>query len=104
MTVRLNDRNDFTLANARRVAFEGEDVEFTRAALDRMTRAHETFQQYGDASRDIFVYGVTSLGGPDAKTHRTPEETMRIRRRLTGNRRTLAFSPGGEQLPPSTVR
>jgi histidine ammonia-lyase len=104
MTVRLNDRTDFTLDNARRVAFEGEDVEFTRAALDRMARAHETFQQYVDASRDIFIYGVTSLGGPEAKTHRTPEETMQLRRRMMRNRRTLAFSPGGEELPEEGLR
>jgi histidine ammonia-lyase len=104
MTVTLGDRDDFTLENVRRVALDGEDVRFTAAALRRMQRAHDLFQQYVDANRGGFIYMVTSGGGPDAKKHRDPEETRRQFGRLQrGRPRTLSFGPG-ENLPDHALR
>ncbi|MEQ8369287.1 MAG: aromatic amino acid lyase [Alphaproteobacteria bacterium] len=102
MTVTLNTRDDFNLETLRRVALEGEDVRFSPAALKRMQKAHDTFQKYVDASRDIFIYGVTSGGGPDAKNHRSPEEMMK-RRRAANPFRSLSFSRDGD-YPEYAIR
>src|SRR5690348_10856511 len=74
MTVVVSDRRDFTLDNARRVAFGRENARFSRAALARMARAHALFQVYVESNRETFIYGVTTLGGAEAKNQRTPEE------------------------------
>jgi histidine ammonia-lyase len=100
VTVTLNNRKDFTLDAVRRVALEGETVRFTPTALRRMQRAHETFQRYVDANRDGFIYGVTTLGGSEARTQRTPEETLRIRR--ASRRGHLSFS--AESLTEPALR
>jgi histidine ammonia-lyase len=100
MTVVVSDRSDFTLDNTRRVAFRRENARFSRAALARMARAHALFQVYVENNRDTFIYGVTTLGGAEAKNQRTPEETLRIRRSL--RRPRLAFAP--DRLPERAVR
>lgn len=103
MTVTLSTRRDFTLASLRRVAFENEEVRFSKRAVEQMRRAHESFQQYVERHRDGFIYMVTSGGGPDAKTRYEPEqfrERMRRRRRVPW--KGLSF--GGGYLPEPTVR
>jgi histidine ammonia-lyase len=100
VTVVLNDRNDFTLDAVRRVALDGEGVRLSATALRRMQRAHDQFQRFVDANRGIFIYGVTSLGGSEAARHRTPEETLRIRR--TNKRPHLSFS--SESMPEAAMR
>src|SRR6184192_788570 len=100
MTVVIHDRADFTLANVRCVAFEGESVRFSRAALARMRRAHHLFQQYVQSNRDTFIYGVTTLGGAEAKNQRTPQETLRIRRAT--RRPQLSFAR--QELPQHALR
>jgi len=100
MTVVVTDRSDFSLDNVRRVAFDGEHVEFSKTALRRMQSAHEAFQRYVEANRDLFIYGVTTLGGAEAKNQRTPEEALRIRRAT--RRPRLSFAR--EELPQHALR
>jgi histidine ammonia-lyase len=101
MTVMLSTRRDFTLGSLRRVAFEGEEVRFSKKAVTQMARAHESFQEYVEHNRDGLIYLVTSGGGPDAKKRYRPDEA---RDRWRGRLPWKGLSFGGGHLPEHTVR
>jgi histidine ammonia-lyase len=67
MTVELNDREDFTLDNLRRVAWDGEPVAYTNACLRRLADARMSFEQLLASDENQFIYGVTTRYGLGAK-------------------------------------
>lgn len=101
MTVTLNDRNDFTLKALARVALGGEDVRFTKRAEARIARAHAAFQRHVEASRDGFIYGVTSEAGPHAAQHVSPDA---VRDRQARGIPFLGLSFGTEDWPDHAAR
>jgi histidine ammonia-lyase len=74
VTVVVNTRDDFSLENFRRVAFEGESVEIGPGASQRMQEGRAGFMRLLDSDRTQFIYGVTSNFGPRAKVTIPPEE------------------------------
>ena len=74
MTVELTSRRDITLEAVRRVAWQGEGVRLTEAALSCMTEGRAAFLALLDGDPDITIYGVTSGYGQMAKIRLTPEQ------------------------------
>jgi histidine ammonia-lyase len=101
VTVIVESREDLTLDNYRRVAFDGEGVEVSEAALKRMADARESFFAMLEADPSIFVYGVTSGYGMNAKRHITVDRRNR-RNRAPQTHGGAAF--GGAVLPERVVR
>ena len=66
MTVTLESRDDVTLDAVRRVAWQGERLEISGPARDRMTTCREAFLRLLD-DPDIVIYGVTSGYGQHAR-------------------------------------
>lgn len=77
MTVTLNSLADFTLANLKRVAWQGEDLRFGSQALALMRQRRAEFLAFIEADPDRPVYGVTSGFGDRAAVMLTPEERAR---------------------------
>ncbi len=73
MAVTVTSRQDLTLENCFRVAWQGETVEISKAATACMTQARARFMKLID-DPDVVIYGVTSGYGQNAKTRLTPEE------------------------------
>ena len=80
MTVTIGAPEDVNLATLTRVALERESVQIAPAAIGWMAETHSQFQHYVDAHRDMFIYGITSGAGPDAKRVYTPEQSAEWRR------------------------
>lgn len=72
MTLTLNSRADFTLENARRVAWGGEAVVLGDASQAAMAEARARFLRLIEDPQ-ITIYGVTSGYGQHAKFRLTPE-------------------------------
>ena len=78
MTVVLTTRNDINLDSFRRVAWQGEGVRISEAALQRIAQCRESFLQLIDNDPELVIYGVTTAMGELA----TPSESsasMRLR-------------------------
>ncbi|MEQ8369358.1 MAG: aromatic amino acid lyase [Alphaproteobacteria bacterium] len=101
MTITLDSRKDFTLANYARVA-AGEGVAFSDGARQRMSDERARFIALLDSDRSQFIYGTTSGGGPDAK-NAIPADEQRKRSAWKPESATGAGF-GGEPLPESVVR
>lgn len=99
MTVTLRSRADLTLANARRVAWQGEGVEIAPEALALMERERGRFRRLID-DPDVVIYGVTSGYGQNARIRLTPEE-----RKAHARRPPIApFAAFGDPLPERATR
>ncbi|MGE0210416.1 MAG: aromatic amino acid lyase [Parvibaculaceae bacterium] len=99
MTVVLESRRDLTLANARRVAWEGEGVEIGKGAVARMEEARARFLKLIE-DPDVVIYGVTSGYGQNAKIRLTPEE-----RKAHARKPPIAASAAfGDPLPERVTR
>jgi histidine ammonia-lyase len=103
VTVIVDTRADFGLANYRRVALDGESVAIGPQAMVRMSRAREAFVQMLESDRDVFIYQTTSGGGPLASIAIPPEEQL-TRARLRQVRPSLGDSFGESDLPDRVVR
>lgn len=99
MTVDLNTRNDMTLDNLRRVAWQRQSVRFTGDAISRMATARQRFMTLIEDPA-ITVYGVTSGYGQHAKTRLSPEG-----RRLHAKRPPIPPAAAwGDPLPDRVTR
>jgi histidine ammonia-lyase len=99
MTVTLSTRTDITLQALRRVAWQGEAVQFSGAAVTRMGEERKRFITLIE-DPDITVYGVTSGYGQHAKRRLSAED-----RKLHAKRPpTPATAPWGELVPERVVR
>jgi len=103
MTVTLDDRRDFNLANYRRVALGGENVRFSRKALARMSRARKSFIALLDSDRTQFIYGTTSGSGINASKAISPAE-QRKAAAARRQRRNFGSGFGGGNLAERAVR
>ncbi|MEQ8369286.1 MAG: aromatic amino acid lyase [Alphaproteobacteria bacterium] len=103
MTVTLNSRKDFTLANFRRVAAGGEAVKIGPAARRAMASARKSFIALLDSDRTQFIYGTTSGAGPQAKVAIPPAEQRRRANQWRVNRQHGSGFGGGD-LPERVVR
>jgi histidine ammonia-lyase len=104
MSVVLDSRADFTLANYRRVAVDGESIELGPRARKAMDDAHASFLAMLDQDRTQFVYGTTSMAGQDAKRAIPPEEQRAHANRMRGRRRRGGLAFGGGYLDDRVVR
>lgn len=103
MTVLLETRDDFNLANYRRVTIEGEDVQIGDRAIQAMEDARRSFLALLDSDRGAFIYGTTSGGGEQARIRLSPEEQRR--RAVEWSRRGHHGNGfGGGSLSQSAVR
>ena len=99
MTVVLDSRHDITLDAFRRVAWGGEGVRITEAALGRIAATRATFMDMLDNDPDAFVYGVSSGYGLMAKYKLSGEA-----RRVHANRPPSSVAAFGTPLPERVVR
>ena len=68
MTVTLDQRADINLDAAYRVAWQGEDVALSAAALARIDDCRQSFLALVESDPSMFVYGVTTGFNQAAKT------------------------------------
>jgi histidine ammonia-lyase len=101
VTVVVESRRDFTLANFRRVAYGGESIRVSRKAQQTMKQARDSFFRMLEADPEQFVYGVTSGSGMWAGRARRFEGD-RTRRGVMSRHGGAAF--GGGYLPDRVVR
>ncbi len=99
MTVTLDTRHDITLDAVRRVAWGGEDVRITEAALDRIGAARAAFMDMLNNDPDAFVYGVSSGYGVMAKVRLDAAA-----RRVHAARAPASVAAFGEALPERVAR
>ncbi len=100
MSLVINRRADITLEAFRRVAWLGEGVGFSDAAVGTMTQARQSFLTLLDSDPEIVIYGVTTGYGHMASKRLNPEERRLQARRPLGGA-TTSF---GEPLPNRVVR
>jgi len=100
MTAVLNDRRDFTLANLKRVAWQGERLMVSDAALNRIDGARASFMALVESDRNQFIYGTTTRGGEGARNRLSPEE-----QRANAQRPRLSAGQSfGDMLPERVAR
>src|SRR5258708_1990769 len=100
MALSLASRADLTLANFRRVAWQGEAARFAPAALARMTASRRQFLDLLESDPELTIYGVTSGYGQHANKRLSGEERKHHARRPPHGP-AVAFGPS---LPERVVR
>ncbi len=100
MTVALTRRADITLDAVHRVAWQGEGVRITEAALARIAECRAAFLRLIDTDPDLVIYGVTTAMGELADRRLRPEERDR-HARIKAFAAATAF---GDKLPERVVR
>ena len=100
MTITIENRDDFTLAAYRRVAWAGESVALGASAVTAMTEARAAFMTLIDQDPDVVIYGVTSGYGQRANLRFTPEQ----RRAHAARAPRAAASAFGAPLPNRVAR
>ncbi|MGK9235056.1 aromatic amino acid ammonia-lyase [Inquilinus limosus] len=100
MTVALTRRADITLDAVHRVAWRGEGVRITEAALRRMADCRAAFLRLIDTDPDLVIYGVTTAMGELADRRLRLEERDR-HARIKAFAAATAF---GDPLPDRVVR
>jgi histidine ammonia-lyase len=103
MAVVVNDRDDFTLENYRRVSEGGEPVVIGPRACETMAAARADFIRLLESDRTQFIYGVTSSFGPRVKVTIPPEQ-QRTHARGFEFRGNWARGFGGDYLDERVVR
>lgn len=99
MTIRVDNRNNIDLAAVERVAWQGESVVLTTAALARMADARKSFLRLIE-NPDIVVYGVTSGYGPRASLRFDAQQ----RQRHAAQAPYSSATTFGDPLPEPAVR
>jgi histidine ammonia-lyase len=100
VTVVIEQTGDIDLEAVRRVAWAGEGVAIGEQARTRIAAARESFHALLASDPDLFVYGVTNLGGEQVRVRRPVEErTAAVRRTRFGA--AVSF---GRPLPQRVVR
>ena len=100
MTVVLDSLKDFSLENLKRVAWQGEAVDFGPAALARMAQARADFLDMIAKDPARHIYGVTTGFGDRAREMLSPEE----REAQAKVPAWLVGTSMGEPLAPRLVR
>lgn len=100
MTVTLTKRADINLQSVLRVAWQGENVKISDAAIAEIARCREAFLLLIDNDPTIMIYGVTTAMGELASTRLSREERDR-------HARIKAFAAAtsfGDPYPERVVR
>lgn len=100
MTVILDTRWDISLEATYRVAWRGENVRISDAAMQRITASRTSFLNLIENDPAAVIYGVTTSMGELASQRLTPEERDR-HARLKPFPAATAF---GDELPERVVR
>jgi histidine ammonia-lyase len=100
MTVILDTRWDISLEATYRVAWRGENVRISDAAMQRITASRTSFLNLIENDPTAVIYGVTTSMGELASQRLTPEERDR-HARLKPFPAATAF---GDELPERVVR
>jgi len=100
VTIDLEQRSDINLASYERVAWQGEAVELTPAAKEKITRSRAAFLDFIKANPDTRVYGSNTRVGPGAALVLEGNELARQTKRRPG----AAGVSFGEPLPERVVR
>jgi histidine ammonia-lyase len=100
MTVILDSRWDINLDSAYRVAWRGENVRISDAAMDRISACRASFLELIDSDPSVVIYGVTTSMGELASQRLTKEERER-HARLKPFPAATSF---GDYLPERVVR
>ena len=97
MPLSLASRADLTLANYRRVAWQGETACFAPEALARMRASRRQFLDLLDSDPELTIYGVTSGYGQHANKRLVGEERKaRLKANLLG---LMLHHPGSVDEP-----
>src|SRR5579864_8452506 len=99
MTVVLTRRSDINLEAVLRVAWQGEDVRITPAALERIAECRRSFMALLDNDPDIVIYGVTTGAGDRASVRLSPEQ-----RKAQARRTPSTGASFGRPLPERVTR
>ena len=100
MTVTLTRREDINLETVLRVAWQGEDVRLSEAALAEIERCRAAFLRLIDSDPPPVIYGVTTATGELARERLSLEERER-------HARVKAFAAAtsfGDPYPERVVR
>jgi len=100
MTVELASRHDITLEAFHRVAWQREPVRIAPAALALIARCRASFMALIDSDPDLFIYGVTSGYGQNARIRLKPDERKAHARRPP----VSAAASFGEAVPERVAR
>jgi histidine ammonia-lyase len=100
MTVILDKRWDVSLEATYRVAWRGENVQISDAAMQRITASRTSFLNLIENDPSVVIYGVTTSMGELAGQRLTPEERDR-HARLKPFPAATSF---GDPLPERVVR
>lgn len=100
MTVQLSSRADVNLEAVARVAWQGEDVRISPAALARMAACRRAFMELIESDPELVIYGVTSGAGDRASVRLDAEERRRQARQPPHG----ASASFGAPLPERVVR
>jgi histidine ammonia-lyase len=104
MSVVVNNRDDFTLENYRRVAMDGESVSIGPQARRTMAEGRANFLRLLESDRTQYIYGVTSSFGPRAKLTIPPDQQRAHGRAFGFRRGNWARGFGGGYLDERVVR
>ncbi len=99
MAVVLSSAEDLDLDAFRRVAWEGETVELSAAALSHVASRRAAFDAFLAASADRHLYGITTAHHWGAATLLTPEARVAYARRIPPTPASF-----GTRLPERVVR
>lgn len=100
MSVELAKRHDISLETFRRVAWQREPVRIASKALERIAQCRKSFLALIDNDPDVFIYGVTSGYGQNAKVRLKGAE-----RKAHAKRPPLASAASfGEAVPERVAR
>ncbi len=100
MTVVLNRRADINLGSYRRVAWQGEGVRLSEAAMKTIADCRSSFLQLIDKDPSVVIYGVTTAMGELASHRLSPGE----RERHARLKPFAAATSFGDPLPERVVR
>lgn len=100
MTVILSSRSDINLESFGRVAWGGEPVRITDAALQRIASSRASFLELIDKDPSVVIYGVTTSMGERA-SHRLTHEERDRHARIKPFPAATSF---GDYLPERVVR
>jgi histidine ammonia-lyase len=100
MTVVLTKRSEITLEAVHRVAWQGQAVRISDAALERIAECRAAFLQLIEKDPEVIIYGVTTAMGENA-SHRLRIEDRERHARLKAFAAATSF---GDPYPERVVR
>src|SRR4051812_4402642 len=98
--ITIGSRNDLSLANYYRVAWQKQRVQLSDGARDVIKNSRAAFLRYCENHPEAMIYGVTSGYGQNAKRRLTKEEEQSFHARAMA----VGAASFGEPLPERVTR